>query len=54
MPTLEDLSADIRGSDREYVDYVSALDRDQLAERIDFTFTDGRLAACRARRCSCM
>ena len=41
MPTLEDLSADIRTSDREYIDYVSALDRDQLAERIDFTFTDG-------------
>lgn len=43
MPTLEDLSADIRKSDREYIDYVSALDRDQLAERIDFTFTDGAL-----------
>jgi uncharacterized damage-inducible protein DinB len=41
MPTLEDLSADIRESDREYVDYVSALGRDRLAERIDFTFTDG-------------
>jgi uncharacterized damage-inducible protein DinB len=41
MPTLKDLSADIRTSDREYVDYVSALDRDQLAEPIDFTFTDG-------------
>ena len=41
MPTLEDLSADIRRSDREYVDYVSTLDRDQLAERIDFAFTDG-------------
>jgi uncharacterized damage-inducible protein DinB len=41
LPTLEDLSADIRKSDREYVDYVSALDRHQLAERIDFTFTDG-------------
>lgn len=41
MPTLEALSADIRTSDREYVDYVAALDRDQLAERIDFTFTDG-------------
>ena len=41
MPTLEELSADIRESDREYVDYVSALDRDQLAERIDFAFTDG-------------
>jgi uncharacterized damage-inducible protein DinB len=41
MPTLEDLSTDIRTSDREYVDYVAALDRGQLAERIDFTFTDG-------------
>lgn len=41
MPTLEALSADIRASDREYVDYVAALDRDQLAERIDFVFTDG-------------
>jgi uncharacterized damage-inducible protein DinB len=41
MPTLEDLSADFRASDREYIDYVSTLDRDQLAERIDFTFTDG-------------
>lgn len=41
MPTLKDLSADIRASDREYVDYVSTLDSDQLAERIDFTFTDG-------------
>jgi uncharacterized damage-inducible protein DinB len=41
MPTLEDLSADIRASDRAYVEYVSTLDHDQLAERIDFTFTDG-------------
>ena len=41
MPALEDLSADIRESDREYIDYVSTLDHDQLAERIDFTFTDG-------------
>lgn len=41
MPTLEDLSADIRTSDREYVDYVSTLDRGQLAEQIDFAFTDG-------------
>lgn len=41
MPTLEALSADIRESDREYIDYVSTLDRDQLAERIDFAFTDG-------------
>ena len=41
MPTLEDLSADIRNSDREYIDYVSGLDSVQLAERIDFAFTDG-------------
>jgi uncharacterized damage-inducible protein DinB len=41
LPTLKVLSADIRASDREYVDYVSALDGDQLGERIDFTFTDG-------------
>jgi uncharacterized damage-inducible protein DinB len=41
MPTLTDLSADIRTSDREYVAYVSTLGSDQLAERIHFAFTDG-------------
>ena len=41
QPMLRDLSADIRASDREYVDYVATLDRADLAERIDFTFTDG-------------
>ena len=41
MPTLEDLSADTRASDREYIDYVSALDHGQLVEQIDFAFTDG-------------
>lgn len=41
MPTLEVLSADIRKSDREYIDYVVTLDRGQLAEQVDFTFTDG-------------
>ncbi|CAN7731963.1 DinB family protein [Variovorax sp. LjRoot290] len=41
MPTLEDLSADLRRSDQEYIDYVSTLDLAQLAERIDFAFTDG-------------
>jgi len=41
MPTLKDLSTDLRRSDQEYVDYVSTLDLDQLAERIDFAFTDG-------------
>ena len=40
-PTLEALSADIQKSDREYIDYVSALDSNQLGERIDFVFTDG-------------
>lgn len=41
MPKLEELSADIRTSDREYVDYVATLNPDQLADRIDFAFTDG-------------
>lgn len=41
LPTLDDLSADIRKSDREYVDYVSTLEDGPLAERIDFAFTDG-------------
>jgi uncharacterized damage-inducible protein DinB len=41
MPALEDLSADIRKSDREYIDYVAGLDPGQLAEQIDFAFTDG-------------
>jgi uncharacterized damage-inducible protein DinB len=41
MPSLGDLSANIRTSDQEYVEYVSSLGRDELAERIDFTFTDG-------------
>lgn len=41
LPPLEELSADIRKSDREYIGYVSSLRGEQLAERIDFTFTDG-------------
>lgn len=41
LPTLDDLAADIRRSDQEYIKYVSGLDRDALAERIDFVFTDG-------------
>jgi uncharacterized damage-inducible protein DinB len=41
LPTLAELSADIRSSDREYVDYVAALEPDQLAARIEFNFTDG-------------
>lgn len=42
MPTLADLSARIRDSDQEYVGYVAALGSDELAEHIDFTFTDGK------------
>ncbi|GAA3914428.1 DinB family protein [Luteimonas lutimaris] len=42
MPALAQLDADMRASDREYVDYVATLDRAQLEERIDFTFTDGK------------
>jgi uncharacterized damage-inducible protein DinB len=41
MPTLETLSADLRTSDRDYVEYVSRLHPDQLPGQIDFTFTDG-------------
>jgi uncharacterized damage-inducible protein DinB len=41
MPTLKDLSGAIRKSDREYIEYVAMLDCDQLAENIDFAFTDG-------------
>jgi uncharacterized damage-inducible protein DinB len=41
MPTLKALSADIRAGDREYVDYVSALDDEALTQSIEFAFTDG-------------
>ena len=40
-PSLDELSAAIKTSDQWYIDYVSHLDQAQLAERIDFTFTDG-------------
>src|SRR5699024_2214685 len=42
LPTLEALSAGIRGSGREYVECVSVLDGEALRGRIDFTFTDGK------------
>jgi uncharacterized damage-inducible protein DinB len=42
MPTLDALSADVRKSDQDYIDYVAMLDHRRLADRIDFTFTDGR------------
>ena len=41
QPTLEEVSAAIRESDRDYIDHVAALDRGRLADQIDFTFTDG-------------
>ena len=40
-PSLEELSAATKTSDQWYIDYVSGVDETQLAERIDFTFTDG-------------
>jgi uncharacterized damage-inducible protein DinB/putative sterol carrier protein len=40
-PALEELSGAIKTSDQWYIDYVSHLESAQLAERIDFTFTDG-------------
>lgn len=40
-PSLEELSEAIKTSDQWYIDYVSHLDEAQLAERIDFAFTDG-------------
>lgn len=40
-PSLEELSEAIKTSDQWYIAYVSRLDEAQLAERIDFTFTDG-------------
>jgi uncharacterized damage-inducible protein DinB len=48
MPALGALAADIRASDRDYIDYVSALDLRRLAEPIRFTFTDGA-AGCMTR-----
>jgi uncharacterized damage-inducible protein DinB/putative sterol carrier protein len=40
-PSLEELSAAIKTSDQWYIEYVSSLDQARLAQRIDFTFTDG-------------
>jgi uncharacterized damage-inducible protein DinB len=48
MPALKDLAADIRASDQDYIDYVSALGGKELAERIRFIFTDGA-AGCMTR-----
>ena len=40
-PTLDELAGAIKRSDQWYIDYVSRVDEAQLAERIDFAFTDG-------------
>jgi uncharacterized damage-inducible protein DinB len=40
-PDLEGLSEAVRESDRWYVGYVDAVTPTELAEKIDFTFTDG-------------
>ena len=42
-PPLDDLAADIRETDQEFVEYVWGLDRSRLNDRVDFTFTDGAL-----------
>lgn len=42
LPSLGELSEAIKTSDRWYIDYVSRLDKAQLDETIDFTFTDGK------------
>ena len=44
VTSLEELSGAIKESDQWYIDYVSSLDPDHLAEQIDFTFTDGKPA----------
>lgn len=41
LPSLDRLSAELRDSDREYLEYVPALTTAELAESIDFSFTDG-------------
>lgn len=41
LPPLQTLSAQIRASDRDYLDYLLELQPDRLAEEIDFLFTDG-------------
>lgn len=41
LPSLDRLSAEIRESDREYLEYVPTLTAGELAEPLDFSFTDG-------------
>lgn len=41
LPTLQALAADLRASDRQYIDYVAGLGPAQREETLDFAFTDG-------------
>lgn len=41
-PPLGTLFANVRDTDRWYVDYVSAISREKLTEEINFKFTDGK------------
>lgn len=41
LPARHDLAAEMRKTDRNYIDYVAALGHEQLLEQIDFEFTDG-------------
>jgi uncharacterized damage-inducible protein DinB len=41
VPKLAELSEGIRASDQWYLDYVASVTAEQLAESIDFTFSDG-------------
>jgi uncharacterized damage-inducible protein DinB len=41
LPALEELAQAMRNSDQWYIAYVAGLGAAELAERIDFTFTDG-------------
>ena len=40
LPSLAQLSQDVRDTDRWYVDYISHISPNELEEVIDFTFTD--------------
>lgn len=42
-PALKQLSSAVKKTDRWYIDYVSRLSSQELAEPIDFTFTDSAL-----------
>jgi len=42
LPSLKPLSADIRRTDRAYIDYVAGLSAEELQAPIRFRFTDGQ------------